>query len=145
MTQQPSSLLVLRRGKYAEYITENHSLNFGLGMDSPLEKIYELEGYVLLIGTGHDSNTSLHLAEYRANYGSKKIVKCWAPVNQKGERVWKGFYDINLECSDFNQIGKDYETRAGTRQARVGQAKIRLLDQRSMVDFATKWMEQNRK
>jgi len=133
------------RGKYAEYINGRHSLNFGLGIDSPLEKIYELKGHVLLIGVGHDSNTSLHLAEYRASYASKKIVKCWAPLNQDGERVWKSFYDIDLENNDFNQIGKDYEDHTSCQQTKVGQAKIRLLGQRSMVDFATEWMEKNRK
>jgi len=39
---------------------------FGLGNESPLAKIYDLDGYVLLLGVDHDKNTSLHLAEVRA-------------------------------------------------------------------------------
>lgn len=54
-------------GKHAEYLTGNHDLSHIFGQNSPLDKLYELDGYVLLIGVGHDKNTSLHLAETRAN------------------------------------------------------------------------------
>src|SRR5262249_23639480 len=32
-------------------------------LDSPVGHVYELEGQVLLLGVGHDANTTLHLAE----------------------------------------------------------------------------------
>ncbi|MDD3776150.1 MAG: AAC(3) family N-acetyltransferase [Actinomycetota bacterium] len=132
-------------GKHALEITRKHSLDFGLGQYSPLARIYDLEGYVLLIGVGHDSNTSLHLAEYRANYPHKKIVKCWAPIMIGGQRVEKSFYDINLECNDFNLIGKEYEQQQEYGCATLGLARIRLYNQKSLVDFAEKWMENNRR
>jgi aminoglycoside 3-N-acetyltransferase len=59
--------------KYAKEITENHGLEYSLGEHSPLARLYDLHGYVLLLGVGHGNNTSLHLAEYRANYSSKKL------------------------------------------------------------------------
>ena len=40
-------------GKYAEYITSGHSLENAFGEKSPLAKIYELDGYVLLAGVSH--------------------------------------------------------------------------------------------
>ena len=54
-------------GQNAKLITADHSLSYGLGDNSPLAKIYELNGSILLIGVSHDSNTSLHLSEYRAD------------------------------------------------------------------------------
>jgi len=36
--------------------------------NSPLARVYDRDGDVLLLGVGHDSNTSLHLAEHRADF-----------------------------------------------------------------------------
>ena len=44
-------------GPHAGRITDAHTTEW-----SPLERIYELDGDVLLLGVGHDRNTSLHLA-----------------------------------------------------------------------------------
>jgi len=55
-------------GRQAQAITANHPLDFSLGDGSPLARLYDLDGWVLLLGVGHDNNTSLHLAEYRATY-----------------------------------------------------------------------------
>ena len=37
-------------GPQASYIIENHSLAFGMGEHSPLARIYDLHGFVLLLG-----------------------------------------------------------------------------------------------
>jgi len=52
-------------GREAQVIIANHSLEFSLGETSPLARIYERDGWVLLLGVGHGSNTSFHLGEYR--------------------------------------------------------------------------------
>ena len=38
-------------GQNAEFIVKNHSLNYSLGEESPLARLYDLNGYVLLLGT----------------------------------------------------------------------------------------------
>ena len=48
-------------GKNAEYLVSNHDLSNIFGDGSPIGKLYELDGSVLLIGVGYDKNTSLHL------------------------------------------------------------------------------------
>ena len=62
-------------GHHASQIINSHSLEFGLGEGSPLARIYDLGGFVLLLGVGHESNTSMHLAEYRATFPTKHIVQ----------------------------------------------------------------------
>ena len=52
-------------GKEAEFVIARHELAYSLGERSPLARIYELHGRILLIGVGYDRNTSFHLAEYR--------------------------------------------------------------------------------
>ncbi|WP_244833890.1 AAC(3) family N-acetyltransferase [Clostridium sp. BJN0001] len=58
-------------GKNAQHLTENHDLRNIFGEGSPLSKLYDLDGYVLLLGVYYNKNTSFHLAETRANYKNK--------------------------------------------------------------------------
>lgn len=132
-------------GVHAVMITEKHSLDHGLGETSPLARIYELDGHVLLLGVGHENNTSLHLAEYRASFPGKRTVKSGAPVIVNGNRAWAPIEEINLNADDFEIIGKSYTQEADEiRRGKVAQASAILMPQRSMVDYAVKWMETNR-
>jgi aminoglycoside 3-N-acetyltransferase len=49
-------------GAQAKFVTDGHRLEHPLGEDSPLARIYALDGRILLLGVGHGNNTSLHLA-----------------------------------------------------------------------------------
>ncbi len=133
-------------GKYAKEITEHHGLEYSLGEHSPLARLYDLHGYVLLLGVGHGNNTSLHLAEYRATYQGKKVVQQSAPIFLDGQRVWQTFDDIETDDDDFEMIGAAFAEGTGLeRKGKVGLADSRLVPQREMVDFAVTWMEKNRK
>lgn len=134
------------KGKYAEQITEGHSLEFGLGMDSPLGKIYSLGGYVLLLGVDHDVNTSLHLSEFLSDYPGKKTYKNYAPVIKDGKRVWTSFDDVDDDTSDFKEVGKAF-IRAKNNiisLGKIGQADSQFFRQKDLVDFAVKWFKENR-
>ena len=89
-------------------ITQEHSLSYGLGDNSPLGRIYDLDGWILLLGVGHDSNTSLHLAEYRANYDGKSVATRGAPVMHEDRREWREFEDIKIDEGDFKDIGEAF-------------------------------------
>ncbi len=132
-------------GKYTKQITEKHGLEFGLGEKSPLARIYDLHGYVLLLGVGHGNNTSLHLAEHRANYESKKVIRQGAPILLEDKRVWQTFQDIEGDSEDFEAIGKAFAEETDLeRKGKIGQGEARLLPQRELIDFAVGWLEKNR-
>lgn len=133
-------------GPNAKLITENHQFNFALGEGSPLARIYELDGYVLLQGVDHDRNTSLHLAEHRMELRPNKPIENGAPVFRNGKREWVTIRDIELHGGDFVKLGTDFERGAHnqSKTAKVGQAQAKLFSQRSIVDFAKRWMEQHR-
>src|SRR5512136_1867928 len=76
-------------GHHAEFITTHHALENGLGDQSPLARIYDLEGHVLLLGVPYGNNTSFHLGESRAPGG--KIEVQGAPIIENGKRIWKTF------------------------------------------------------
>lgn len=134
-------------GPQAVYVTDNHSLGFGLGENSPLARIYELQGSVLLLGVGHSNNTSIHLAEYRADFPTKRLFREGAPISAAGSRTWTTFENIDIDASDFDRIGEDFlRSDAGNvvRHGKVGNANCQLMPQRAVVDFAVDWLEKNR-
>ena len=134
-------------GHQASHITNHHSLEFGMGEDSPLARVYDLAGSVLLLGVGHDSNTSMHLAEYRATFPTKRIIQEGAPISVAGSRRWAAFENIDLDSSDFEQIGEDFlqgDIGRGVHRGKVGLANCQLMPQRAIVDFAVDWLEKNR-
>ncbi len=132
-------------GARAEVITKNHQLDYGLGEGSPLARLYELEGWVLLLGVGHANNTSLHLAEHRASYPAKKELKNGAPLIIDGRRRWLDIKNINLDSDDFPQIGESFSIESGlNKTGMVAMAQASLMPQKELVDYAVKWMEQHR-
>lgn len=131
-------------GKHAHYLTDNHDLSNIFGEGSPIGKLYELDGYVLLIGVGHDKNTSLHLADVRAEYPSKHMIKESSAILQDGKRVWKTYETLYVDGEDFVEIGQAFEDRCGVKKVSLGNGIITLMRQRELVDFAVKWIEENR-
>lgn len=125
-------------GPAAARLLGSHALNDGLGEGSPLARLYEADASVLLLGVGHDRNTSLHLAEYRA--GVRARVRAGAPMLVAGRREWVTFDEIDLDSTDFSTIGSGLEATGVVRSGPVGRAAARLMPQRAAVDYATRWL-----
>ena len=136
---------VSANGRHAAYLTEHHDLSNIFGDGSPIGRLYELDGYVLLIGVGYDKNTSLHLADARANYPSKHLSTEHSAVMENGQRVWKAYDTLYVDGVDFIQIGEAFEQDHTISKVQLGHATLRLMRQRELVDFAVKWIEKYRK
>ena len=136
---------VAANGKYAAYLTQGHDLSNIFGEGSPIGKIYELDGYVLLIGVGYDKNTSLHLADVRADYPGKHASTEYSAVTENGQRVWKEYRTLYVDGEDFEEIGEAFENSQSVQKVTLGNATLTLMKQRELVDFAVKWIEQYRK
>lgn len=132
-------------GKYAEYLTENHDLSNIFGDGSPVGKLYELDGYVLLIGVGYDKNTSLHLADERAEYPGRHLVTEHSAVMIDGKREWVAYRTLYVDGKDFERIGQAFELQGKTARTSLGNGSICLMRQRDIVDFAVDWIQRNRK
>ncbi|MDZ4763560.1 MAG: AAC(3) family N-acetyltransferase [Chloroflexota bacterium] len=131
-------------GARAAFLTADHTLETEIGDGSPLSKLYDLAGYVLLIGVDHGNNSSLHLAEYRANWARKRTIRQGAAMVVNGARQWVEYDSLHIDDSDFAQLGADYEREHGIAPHRVGRAEVRLLRQRPLIDYAVTWLERNR-
>lgn len=135
---------VAANGRYAEYLTKDHDLSNIFGEGSPIEKLYDLDGYVLLIGVGYDKNTSLHLADVRAEYPGKHNCTEYSAIMENGERVWKAYETLFVDGEDFEEIGNAFENSYSVKKQLLGNATITFMKQRELVDFAIKWIESNR-
>lgn len=129
-------------GKDAERIINDHSLNNGLGENSPLARIYDINGWVLLLGVGFGNNTSFHLAEYRAQ-GAKKACE-GAPIIEQGKRVWKSYEDIDIDDDCFEDLGTEFQKNKLVSLGKVGLGEALLFQQREAVDFAQSWITARR-
>src|SRR5919112_5148774 len=70
-------------GPKAAEITAPHPFDVPHGLDSPIGRVHELDGQVLLLGVGHDANTTVHLAENLA--GVRYRRPCYATVLRDGQ------------------------------------------------------------
>ena len=131
-------------GKNAVYLTQNHDLSDIFGESSPLAKLYALNGKVLLLGTGYNKNTSIHLADVRAKYAGKHMCTEHSAILENGKRVWKAYETLFVDGEDFEQIGADFEKEHAVGMTQIGNAAVRLMRQRELVDYAVTWMEKNR-
>jgi aminoglycoside 3-N-acetyltransferase len=132
-------------GKYADFLTREHNLTNIFGDGSPIGKLYELNGYVLLVGVGYDKNTSLHLADVRAEYPGKHYCTEHSAIMENGERVWKAYDTLSVDGEDFDEIGKAFEKEHVVQKVTLGNGIVTFMKQRELVDFAVKWIESNRK
>lgn len=127
-------------GRHATEITKKHQLAYGLGQQSPLQKIYDLDGHVLLLGVGHGNNTSLHLSEYHA--GTRPVASFGAPIrDEHGKRMWQEFEDFELDADQFEEIGKLFEAKYPVLIKKVGKGTAKLMKQKALVDFGARWLQ----
>ena len=131
-------------GPLARLIIEPHDFTPALGETSPLGRLYELDAQVLLLGVDHRSNTSLHLAEYRAEWKGKTNIETSAPMVVDGERRWVTEPDLDIDEADFAAIGEAFAATGGEHTLTVANTTARMFRVREIVDFAMTWMSEHR-
>lgn len=133
-------------GPAAKRICARHPIEDFFGDGSPLGALYQLDARVLLLGCGHESNTSLHLAEARAEWPGKaaESVLEGSAILVDGQRQWLQYRAEVCDSDDFPGIGEDFEATGAGRRGLVGAARARLFEMRPMVDFAERCLSQTR-
>lgn len=122
-------------GKEKEYILNDHLLDNGLGEQSPLARIYDLNGHILLLGTNYDSNTSMHLSEHRVGVFPKTTEG--SPLIIKGNKKWVTYNEIEYDETNFIKIGELFEKKQTVKTGLIGEAQSKLINQKRIVDFTT--------
>jgi|SRR4051794_8426234 aminoglycoside 3-N-acetyltransferase len=130
-------------GARAAEIVGDHRLADGLGEHSPLGAVYRLDGRILLLGCGHDANTSLHLAETRLADPPRHTTGS-AIAGRDGTSRWTTWTEVDVDSGDFGALGAAFEATGAVTLGPVGAATARLMSQREAVDFATSWLPRHR-
>ena len=128
-------------GKYAELITASHPIDLPHGVNSPVGRIYELDGQILLLGVGQDANTTIHLAENLAGvrYRHQSRLK----ILQDGKPVWFDFEEVNHCCQNFKKVDTWLEQKNLLRKGIVGHAEARLMNSRDIVRIVMEKLKMN--
>lgn len=101
---------------------------------SPVGRVHDLNGQVLLLGVGHDANTTLHLAELIASVPYR--TESYVTVLENGRRVQIRYGENNHCCARFALADEWLRTVNRQSEGRVGQAHARLADSRDIVALA---------
>ena len=99
-----------------------------------------------MLGVGYDKNTAIHLADYRADYPSKKMSKESCAMFVDGKRKWVTYETIYVDGEDFEDIGAAFEeNKDNVKNTEIGNCTARVMRVRDIVDFAVDWINKNRK
>ncbi|MDQ3606411.1 MAG: AAC(3)-VI family aminoglycoside N-acetyltransferase [Gemmatimonadota bacterium] len=102
--------------------------------ESPVGRVHDLDGQVLLLGVGHDADTTLHLAELLAGVPYRVAKHC--TVLQEGRPVRIDYRENDHCCARFALADEWLRARGLQREGRVGHAPARLARARDIVEVA---------
>lgn len=132
-------------GREAFALTADHVLAEGLGPESPLGRLYRLDGWTLFLGTEFRTCTALHLSEHLA--GRCPIQRQGAPIMTASGPRWVEWEALAYDDAEFPTIGSAYlegAAEADVRRFKVGSADCLLLRLQPLIDFGTEWMRHRR-
>lgn len=122
-------------GPKAAEITADHPLDVPHGLNSPVGRVYELDGQVLLLGVGHDADTTVHLAEALAGVRYRRPKSL--TILRAGQPTRYDYSEIDHCCENFTLVDGWLEAEHRQRRGTVGHAEARLARSRDIVETAT--------
>jgi aminoglycoside N3'-acetyltransferase len=129
------------RGPRAAEITLPHPLEIPHGADSPVGRCHELDAQVLLLGVGHDADTTVHLAENLA--GVRYRIHHESTVLRDGRVMRARYSEVDHCCQNFSLLDAWLESEHAQRRGRVGRAESRLARAQDIVRAALRRLSQN--
>ncbi len=136
-------------GARAAWLTDNQPLDYGYGPGSPLAKLAEIQGRVLMIGAPWETMTLLHHAEHMADVPEKRVVRLEVPHRSDSGTIWRmteeyeGAEAIIAGLPDdyFAQVVADFVATGAGLQGKVGAADALLVSASPILAFAINWLE----
>lgn len=126
-------------GPRAAYICEPQPLSPPHGPDSPVGRVHELDGQVLLLGVTHSENTTLHLAEAMADVPYSVSHPCVVEIDGAARTVM--IPETDHCCRRFNLADEWLRAKSLQREGRVGNADTRLASSRDIVSTAAERLQ----
>ncbi|QKV95359.1 aminoglycoside 3-N-acetyltransferase [Streptomyces sp. NA02950] len=141
-------------GAAAGELMADHPWDGPHGPGSPLARLAERGGRVLLLGAPLDTITLLHHAEVLAEAPGKRYVDYEQPILVDGRREWRRFHDIDSENGAFDYspvvpegepftvIAEDMLAAGFGVRGTVAAARSHLFEAPEVVRFGVGWIEE---
>lgn len=128
-------------GPHAAAITAPHPVEIPHGEDSPPARAAALGGQILLLGVGHDGDTTVHVAENRA--GVRYRLAAHATVLRDGRPERIDYGEVDHCCLGFGQLDGWLEAAGLQVRGPVGHAEARLARGADVLATAVEHLRQN--
>lgn len=128
-------------GPYAAQITAPHPLDIPHGLDSPVGRIFELDGQVLLLGVGQSANTTIHLAENMS--GVRYRRQAGLTILKDGKPTWFAFEEVDHCCQNFRLVDGWLAGQDMLKKGIVGHGAARLMNSQDIVNVVVKQLQAN--
>ena len=128
-------------GPHAPEITRGQPVEIPHGPDSPVGRVHDLDGQVLLLGVGHDANTTLHLAENLASVRYRR--QAVATVLVAGRATRCHYEEVDHCCENFSLMDGWLDAAGLQRRGTVGHGEARLARSRDLVRVAVAHLKDN--
>ncbi|HEY5118445.1 MAG TPA: AAC(3) family N-acetyltransferase [Anaerolineales bacterium] len=129
------------RGPMASRITASHPADIPHGLDSPVGRVYDLDGWVLLLGVGHTEDTTIHLAEFLAGVRYRRKKSLIRLVNGCPARL--DYAEIDHCCENFAKMDTWLDARKLQTRESIGYAAARLIRSQDIVAVTTERLREN--
>ena len=130
------------RGNNAEYLVREHSLDYRFGPKSPLGKLYEIDGLVLLLGAPVQTCSMLYLSQHYM--GNNQRITRKAPILINGKKVWVTYSDVEYPNDWFCRAYDYLLAKDIVKKFYVGNAVCYLGSARYMIDSIIPWRIKNK-
>jgi aminoglycoside 3-N-acetyltransferase len=136
-------------GRRATWLTADHPQDYGYGPGSPLARLVDCGGRVLMVGAPRDTMTLLHYAEHLADLPGKRVLRYEQPFAGDGGTVWRWVEEFDtsepvvdgLPANTFELIVSAYLDAGAGAVGTVGGAASVLVDAPPMLEFGVRWLE----
>jgi aminoglycoside 3-N-acetyltransferase len=128
-------------GPQAERILAPHPIDIPHGLDSPVGRVYELDGQVLLLGVDHGSNTTIHLCENMAGVRYRRDK--YLTILKDGKPARFEYREIDHCCQNFSLVDGWLDERGLQNRGKVGNTDARLIRSQDIVAVVTERLQEN--
>jgi aminoglycoside 3-N-acetyltransferase len=137
-------------GARADWICADHPLDYGYGPGSPLAKLVQAHGRVLLLGSPLENVTLIHFAEHVADLPRKRVIKYREKLLRQGKPEWVEIEEFDTARpvvagapnDHIDRLMREYLTHVDTSTGKVGSGPTYLFEAAPLHTFAVGWLEQ---
>jgi len=123
-------------------LTKDHDKTSPLGKESPLDRLVDRDGSVLLLGAPLTTNSTVHVGEIRAGvpYGWERDVK----VRDRNGKVREvHLAQVPGHSGAFGKIEKPLRARGAIREMEIGGSLVRLMRARDIIEVTMEMLKRD--